>query len=217
MYLSHFVLPKSVQAAALSAALAENTYAEHQEFWRFFGDKAPNSERPFLYRLDRTDKGVEVYMLSEEQPEAPAPWVTRSREFNPAFKQGQRLAFSLRFSPTVDRARPNGRSVRTDLVMEAYRAAEGQTPVHALGGPAAQTWLGARATAAGFELNSVEFVSYGAPSVRKQGNREFKVPLLDVRGELTVTDPAAFLQRVCSGFGKSRYAGAGLMLVKPVC
>ncbi|MDT1894341.1 type I-E CRISPR-associated protein Cas6/Cse3/CasE, partial [Acinetobacter baumannii] len=37
----------------------------------------------------------------------------------------------------------------------------------------------------------------------------------DYTGMLVVNDPALFLQRLASGYGKSRAFGCGMMMIKP--
>lgn len=213
MFLSHLLLPKRASNAALYSRLANDPYAQHQELWTLFGERAPGTEQPFLHRLDHTERGLEVYMLSEEAPQQGGPWVARTRDFQPQLSQGQRVAFKMRFCPVVDRAQgPGKRSVRTNAVMEAYRKEQGARPVREIAQEVAFTWLSARVQAAGAQLESVQAENYEVADIRKTGST-FRVPMLDVSGTVAVNDPAAFLERVNQGWGKSRYAGCGLMLL----
>lgn len=213
MYLTHLVLPKTAANAQLHAELADNPYAEHQALWALFGEHAPGSTQPFLHRADRTAVGIEVYLISERPPVHTEPWTARSKEFAPALRAGQRLSFRMRFCPVIDKAQgPGKRSVRTNAVMDAYRKEEGKRPLLQVANDVAKTWLDARAAAAGATFLSVNADAYVAANITQKG-RTFKTPLLDVSGELEVVDPALFLARVHQGWGKSRYAGCGLMLL----
>ena len=58
---------------------------------------------------------------------------------------------------------------------------------------------------------------YSAVSLpRQKGRREAyaKFGILDLSGTLRVNDPAAFIARLGTGFGRARAFGCGLMLIR---
>lgn len=214
MYFSHLVLPRAPEAAMLYSRLVANPYVEHQVLWDML-DAAPDAKRDFLYRSDQTDKGLEIYALSRTPLAPPKPWLARTRSYDVGFKNGQVLQFSLRISPVYDKALGSGkRSVRKDLVMERYAAAEGERSVQDVAQGAAQEWLQARAQSSGFQLLDATASNYQRVVMYKRGAPLGKQPRLDVNGLLMVRDPQLFAQKLSQGYGKSRFAGCGLMLLK---
>lgn len=215
MYLTQLKLTKSPATAPLLARFLSSRYVEHQMVWELTGAPA-DAKRTFLFRADVTTSGLELMVLSAEPLAAiEAPWEARSRVYNPSFRVGQLLNFKLRMSPTVDRARKDQRSVRTDLVMECLKDFGGKSTVRVAAQAAAQQWLETRAEAAGFRLVECVASNYQRIVMQEKGAAIVRVPSLDIEGMLEITDPALFLSRQCSGFGKTRFAGLGLMLVRP--
>ncbi|MDN2565197.1 type I-E CRISPR-associated protein Cas6/Cse3/CasE [Aquibium sp. A9E412] len=69
------------------------------------------------------------------------------------------------------------------------------------------------APAAGFELEHYFTVALpGDRRGRRKGEPRFGV--FDMKGILTVTDPAAFLAKLAAGFGRAKAYGCGLMLIR---
>lgn len=216
MYLSHLRLAKTKENAEVYSRMLDNRYVEHQELWKMFAPRSPGEERPFLHRCDLTESGFEVHMLSNEQPTNMGAWGARTREYAPALKSGQRLSFQLRVAPLVDRAQTDKTkpSKRTDMVMEAFAAKNGSVPVKEVANSVAEEWLGSRGPANGLKLSRCEATNYQAVMVRKGRSPAIRLPLLDIAGELEVTDPEAFMARHLQGWGRARYAGCGLMLLR---
>lgn len=214
MYFIHLELPRIAEAASLYADLVGNPYAAHQVLWRMFGGEVrPGAEQPFLYHLVETNRGLGVYLLSETLPVVPAPWRMRSREFAPKFVPGQRLSFRLRFCPYVSRAQGSDqRSAQVNAVHEAYHPVRGQRSLRQVAEEVGKAWLDARAAGAGVSFLTGAAESYNVVPVERR-SQTFRIPVLDMSGQLEVQDPAAFLARIASGWGKSRYAGCGLMLL----
>ena len=215
MYMTHLTLAKSPAAAAPMANFISSAYAEHQVLWQMAG-RAQDAKRDFLYRAELNDAGLELMVVSKEPLSAVVePWVARVKKYEHRFAAGQLLQFKLRASPTVDRARAGKRSQRQDLVMDMYRELEGRVPVQRVAHKAAEQWLTVRGESSGFRLVESSASNYQRLSILEKG-RPFTVPVLDMEGVLEVTDPDAFLARHLTGFGKTRFAGMGLMMVKPV-
>lgn len=66
---------------------------------------------------------------------------------------------------------------------------------------------------AGFELE--HYFTVALPGSRRGGRRgEPRFGVFEMKGRLTVTDPAAFLARLATGFGRAKSYGCGLMLIR---
>lgn len=217
MHLTQLKLVKSPATAATLARFLASKYSEHQVLWELTG-AAENAKREFLFRSDVTDDGLTLLVLSKTQLlNIPEPWVSSSKAYTPAFTVGQLLQFKLRVSPTIDKTQPDGaRSKREDLVMLKYIELAGETPLAIVADSAAEQWLSSRSDASGFRLIESSASNYQRLSLLEKGT-PFKIPSLDIDGVIEITDPAAFLARQAAGFGKTRFAGLGLMLVKPLC
>lgn len=214
MHFSHLILPRAPQAMALYSTLVANPYVEHQELWSMLG-AAPDAQRDFLYRSDLTERGFEIHALSQTPLAPSAPWVSRTRPYEVAFKAGQLLAFSMRVNPTYDKAQgPGLRSKRTDMVMERYVASDGQVSVEVVAQAVAQEWMDRRAQGSGFKLVDVSAGGYTRVTPTKKGVPMGKLARLDIEGTLVVTNPDVFGQKVRAGFGKAKFSGCGLMLLR---
>ncbi|MBC8737217.1 type I-E CRISPR-associated protein Cas6/Cse3/CasE [Paraburkholderia sp. UCT31] len=215
MHITQLRLAKSAEAASSIAQFLSSKYGEHQLLWELAG-RSQSATRDFLYRADLTDAGLELLVLSKQPLNAVrAPWTAKVKPYQPDFREGQLLNFKLRAAVTVDKAQEGKRSQRKDLVMEKYREFEGRVPVQQVAQMAASQWLSARSENAGFRLVDSAASNYHCVTIREK-EQPFKVPVLDMEGTLEVTNPESFLARHLAGFGKTRFAGMGLMLVRPV-
>jgi CRISPR system Cascade subunit CasE len=179
--------------------------------------ESPDEKRTFMYRADLKPEGLEILLLSEKAPKKiPQPWVVGTKAFEPKLKQGQLLGFRMRISPTYDKARAGLPSQRQDLVMSCYTDLGGEVSLAAASQIAAERWLDTRAEPSGFRRIEVMASGYTRHVMQKKDNR-LTVPMLDLDGMLEVTDPDLFVQRLGSGFGKAKFAGCGMMLVRPAC
>lgn len=77
----------------------------------------------------------------------------------------------------------------------------------------AAQWLRTRGGKNGFELGAVQCTGYRWHALPEK-NRQAGFSSLDYEGVLNVTDPAVFLQGICTGLGPSKAFGCGLMLVR---
>ncbi len=215
-YLTHLVLPRTRDAAALFARLSANAYIEHQVLWELM-DQPADAKRDFIYRCDMTERGIELYVMAPRPVTAPAPWQVRSREYSLSVKPGTLLRFSLRFNPTrAKKVEGRDRGVRTDMVMERYQAAGGEVPLMVVAQAAGQDWLVQRQEQLGARIVELQAPSYRRVQPVKKGASMAPLALLDVEGLLEVTDPVALLEAQTQGLGKARYAGCGLLLLRPV-
>jgi CRISPR system Cascade subunit CasE len=185
--------------------------------WALFAD-GPERKRDFLWR--EAESGV-FYTLSERPPvdshclfdvDPPKP-------FQPSFAAGDRLQFMLRANATVARGGAKGtRGKPCDVVMDAIfrlptaeRADRRRTAVEESG----RAWLVRQGERGGFtvDVREVRVPSYQVLRVEHSGPQA-RLGVLDLEGVLTVTDPARFIERVRTGFGRAKAFGCGLMLLR---
>ena len=206
----------------------------HRLVWSLF---AGGTDRPrdFLYRED--DPG-RFYILSRRPPEDyHALFEIDTKAFEPDLAPGDRIGFSLRANPVVQRRR-NGDggpaadrdkrrpSAKDDVVMHALHAlANGDRAEMrpAVTWQAGHAWLLARAERCGFAVESDGDAAHR--TLRIDGYRQHRIPrergtppirfsTLDFDGELTVVDPTRFIATVAGGIGGARAFGCGLFLIR---
>jgi CRISPR system Cascade subunit CasE len=220
-------------------APAQRMGVSHRLVWSLFPDGL--RERPFLYRdtapstaTGRAARG-EFLILSTirpEQPkELPALFTLETKAFEPALKAGDRLHFSLRANPTMQRndksalaAGGTRKTRRFDVVMHALhglpvgadRARERPRVIRDAG----LRWLTRQGEAAGFVLpdpRNIAVDGYEQFAIDPENPRNGRQPghsRIDFAGELEVNDPDLFLSRLAAGFGRARAFGHGLMLIR---
>lgn len=237
LYLSRLRLSRKPEARALDAILnpvapGPRLDAHHRLLWAAFAD-GPDRRRDFLWREERAG---EFLALSARSP-APgdlfdAPEV---KEFAPALRPGDRLAFALRANATRTRktgkttASGKERKAHLDLVMDRLHPIPGQTALGSdsvserpalrlkLAGEAATEWLTRQGEAAGFRLIGAEVADYSVAALPRYRGKRAGQPqfgILDMTGALEIADPAAFLARLAQGFGRAKAFGCGLMLIR---
>lgn len=220
LYLSRLCLSRNPSARALSSLLnpedsARRMDAHHKLLWAVFSD-GPARRRDFLWREDSA--GV-FFTLSARPPVASELFdPPEVRDFAPVLAVGDRLAFNLRANAT--RARKG--VGRVDLVMDALHglpSGERAETRMAVAQTAGTDWLAGQGARAGFSLIHAEVGDYSTvtlPGHRgpRKGQPQFGV--LDMTGVLEVTDPAAFLAQLATGFGRAKAFGCGLMLIRRI-
>ncbi|MGD9785693.1 MAG: type I-E CRISPR-associated protein Cas6/Cse3/CasE [Hyphomicrobiaceae bacterium] len=204
--------------------------AGHDPDWRRRDDG-------FLWR----DEGNGRYLiLSRQAPSDPYRlFDLDTKEFAPDLAVGDRLRFAMRVNPvrTTKRAGTkqgkNGRlrGTRVDVVMDALKAVP-KTDIDRRTGraferdriavEAGSAWLAEQGARHGFRLSdqhapTIEsYTQIDVPRARRPGTRGRPAGfgILDIAGEVTITDPAAFLAKLPLGFGKAKAFGCGLMLIR---
>lgn len=217
MQLIQLKLLKSPANAARLTRLLSSRYAEHQVLWELSG--APrDGKRDFLYRCDMTPTGVTVLVLAKEPFTAvDAAWEMQSKAYAPTFSTGQRLHFKLRASPTMAKARQEQRGVRglrQDLVRLIYDEGDDDVTLSVAAQVAGERWLETRAKEGGYQVVECLASCYQTITMHHKAG-VICTPCLDLEGAIQIVDPVAFLQKQIQGFGTAKFAGMGLMLVRP--
>ena len=226
------------RAALNSAAAADprfwrqlsDGYGLHQLVWTWFS-REPGQERDFLFRIEPAaleGKGPTIYTLSRLQPCDPdGRFDFDVKEYAPKFAVGDRLEFEVRASPTrVNSRGPGGKphGKRVDVVMDAKfkeRDSGGDAPSE----PervqrTCSDWLMAKQARLGVEFIEPTIGASGYQQHRfghgaRHGSVQFST--VDLRGDLRVVDPVAFLGAIHAGLGAEKAFGCGLwMLRRPV-
>lgn len=201
----------------------------HRILWLLFQD-VPDATRDFLWR----DEGGGRYLiLSKRVPTDPLGlFALDTKPFEPALRPGDKLAFSLRANPTVaskaaldaEQRAKRTRGKKTDVVMHALHSVpKGQRAAvrDRIAAEAAAKWLIAQGERAGFRLAlgdddkpKILVDGYAQIPVERSRGRPAGFSVLDLKGEIEITDPAAFLAKLPNGFGSAKAFGNGLMLIR---
>ena len=232
-YLGRAQLRRDAPAAALARLLvpedgSARVAAGHHLIWSLFSDGA-DRRRDFLWREERPGRFI---TLSARPPADPHGLfdLDEAKPFEPDLLPGDRLEFSLRANPVIARSPgPGQRGKRHDVVMDALHKlpsggrAEQRLAAIATAGLA---WLERQGVAHGFALMAEPRID-GYETVRLPRPTAASVPLrsrrhapmlqfgqLDFDGLLTVQEPGRFLAAVCSGLGRARAFGCGLILIR---
>lgn len=226
MYLSRIAPRTDVSSQQLAMQLChQDSYLEHQQLWRLFGDN-PDAERDFLFRRESHNNWPRFYLLSRRRPsDATGLWHIEPKDFRPQLKPGDRLAFSLRANPVISRKDTNGnRSKRHDLVMDIKTRigwkdlpAPERPPVAEIWQQAGEEWLQPRLEKSGAKLDTLVADGYTLHRDKKNSTGQtIRYSSVDLRGTLTVTDPAPFILILNQGIGPAKSLGCGLLLVRRI-
>lgn len=220
LFLSRLEINRDPQMQALSGLLDpgsdQKMDAHHKLIWTAFaGD--PGAKRDFLWR----EEGRGVFLVLSPCPpeQSPVFGAISVKEFAPDLREGDRLAFALRANATktvkAGAVTPSGkeRKRHVDLVMDALppkgeRAAVRMEVAERVG----REWLEGQGARNGFRPEAVGLEDYAVRRFRRGALITFGV--LDLSGQVTVTDPAAFIAALARGFGRAKAFGCGLMLIR---
>ena len=192
------------------------TAAAHRLVWALFAD-GPDRKRDFLWREEAPGR----FMTLSARPPTGVPdlFDIDTKLFDPVLAAGDQLLFALRANPVISRPTAPGQpSRRHDVVMDRLRtlpqkqraAARLDTAIEA-----GREWLRRQGEANGFAcVGDVGVDGYEPVRIPRDGGQDARFSRLDFTGRLTVTDPAAFLHRLATGFGRARAFGCGLMLIR---
>jgi CRISPR system Cascade subunit CasE len=185
---------------------ARNPYDIHRELWKLFPSR-PDSNRDFLFRLERQQKGLgaDILMQSMQIPiKADSTCqTTANREYNLSLKKGQRLRFRLRANPTKkildqkERTNKKGeiKKCRVPLIREQEQ----------------RDWL-ERKLANKCYLDALTIHREVPLYFRKfKEQRSGKILTVLFDGILGVECPNAFVDMVKTGIGPAKAFGCGLL------
>ena len=227
LFLSRFTLSREPEVEALSALLNPNDVAmrldaHHRLLWSAFaGD--PDARRDFLWR----EMGNGRFMVLSHRPPKASPFFDEPdvKELTLELMPGDRLSFLLRANAT--RTVKSGRRTATGAVHKVHRDVvmallheHKERPRElreSAARNAAREWLGGQGERAGFALLSVDVKGYVQRALRPLHDRRKGCPqfgILDLEGEIEITEPSLFLPRLARGFGRAKAFGCGLMLVR---
>jgi len=235
LYLSRLTLQTDQQSRALSGLIdpPERAHAQgrgqvldahHRLIWSAFAD-SPDRERDFLWRSE--GQGRFMTLSSRKPVESPLFETPEVLPFAPSLAAGDRLGFALRVNATKDRSRVDGPNRRVDVVMDALHGLPGSEDDSrprasarlTLAAQAGTEWMARQGTVHGFEPLEIAVEDYRVMALpgyrgRRKGQPQFGI--LDLAGVLRVSDPATFIARLGSGFGRAKAFGCGLMLIRRV-
>ena len=228
LYLSRLTLNRNAPAVALRPLLNPRepgpaAAAHHRLIWSVFADSAER-KRDFLWRHDGQGH---FYTLSSRPPRSSDLFKPpETKIFDPALRVGDRLQFTLWANATKDRAAVSrmekaarsGKSRRVDVVMDLLRAApEGAKRAEirdCTAQAAAVAWMTRQGAAKGFEPRVTLVEGYSTIELGRRRRQGATFGILDLTGEIAVTDPDTFLPALGAGFGRAKAWGCGLMLIQ---
>lgn len=187
-----------------------------------------SAKAAFLWRRAPDPRGPGAFYVLGPRPRGDSPFFgVETKPWEPAFGPGDLLAYDLVVNATVDRQLDagqgrNGRK-RIDVVADALRAAGPATSSmrprgvekEVLAREALVAWLEGQGKRNGFRLAALPDLAH-QHIVTIGGRRKGGVKLGTARltGLLEVTEPATFIHRVATGFGRGKAFGCGLMLLR---
>lgn len=234
----------SVAPLLIPDGARERHAAQHRIVWLLFQAEPDigrafdwrQGEHGFLWR---DDGNGHLLILSRQRPTDPnGLFDLDSKPFEPELAAGDRLRFALRANPVAARKPPRltgqviprVRGRRVDVVMDALKPIP-ETDRDARTGrayerdrivlSATRDWLSRQGAGHGFALRSeATFSAEGYTQVqiergtRRDARRPAGFSVVDLAGEIEITDPAVFLARLPLGFGSAKAFGCGLMLIR---
>jgi len=223
-------LPEPSGEGLRDPALGRIMDAHHRLVWALFGD-TPDRARDFLWRSE--GKG-QFLVLSQRPPAADGAGLfdpPQTKEFAPDLREGDALAFLLRANATrtrKDPADPKKRGARVDVVMDAIHAlpsghlgTERRDARTSAAEDAGRRWLNDLGAKAGFLVEQAIVDGYsvvplpvqvGQRRGQRQGQPQFGI--MDLAGQIRVSDPVLLLAALAQGFGRAKAFGCGLMLIR---
>ena len=220
LYLSRLALNGAASARSLIRLLnpadtAMAADAHHRLIWSVFSDSHAR-KRDFLWRHDGRGRFM---TLSTRPPNASDLFLPpQVRAFEPQLRTGDRLYYLLRANATRTRRFDRGRSHRVDVVMdllhEVPAGKERSEARQRLAAQAAETWMKGQGLKKGYVPLSTVTECYSTLELGRRRRDGATFGILDMRGEIEITDPTAFLAALAQGFGRAKAWGCGLMLIR---
>lgn len=224
MFLSRLVISRDPGVSALNVLLDPEEHgqkldAHHRLIWSAFAGGSKTT-RDFLWR----EEGPGFFLVQSHDPPQDSPFFepVEVRDHAPNLRAGDRLAFLLRANATRDLRGDNRSRKRVDVVMNLlHDMPKEQRNAQRMdkAAQAAEDWLKGQGERAGFLCERVQVQDYSAVTLPGHRGRRKGAPrfgILDLTGEITLTEPDAFLAKLGQGFGRAKSFGCGLMLIRRV-
>ena len=220
LYLSRLTLNGAASARALMPLLnpsdpAIAADAHHRLIWSVFSDSGAR-KRDFLWRHD----GKGRFMTLSARPPIENGLFLRPefKAFEPQLRTGDRLHYVLRANATRTRRIDHDKSRRVDVVMDLLHevpAGRGRAEARQrLAADAAAVWMKGQGHKKGYQPLSTVTEGYFTLEMGRKRREGATFGILDLRGEIEITDPAGFLTALAQGFGRAKAWGCGLMLIR---
>lgn len=187
-----------------------DSYDWHQHLWQAFPGR-DGAARDFLVRIDEKEETYRVLILSRTPATRPSWCPSDNFATKPvpdAFFTQPAYAFSLVANPTK-KVRSNAAGERTKNGRRAPLTSREDL----------LAWLERKAASSGFTVESetIQTVPRGREYFHKDTPRtEGMHAVVEFRGRLRVTDPAAFRAAVATGIGSAKAFGFGLLVLAPL-
>ena len=236
-YLTRAVLDNDAPEGALRPLLDPVDFnkafdAHHRLIWTLFPGK--NSTRDFIWRAD--DKGKFLIMSARPPQSSRLFKPLEFKPFKPVLRECDRLSFILRVNATKDRRVGPQKSIvskagskckdrRVDVVMHLLR--EQEVGTNTVSRPlrrsdaadeAAYLWLASQGERRGFTVSrkNLAVEDYKVIKLKRRNSKDATFGVLDIKGQLAVTDPVVFTETLAKGLGRAKAYGCGLMLVRRI-
>ncbi|WP_101069143.1 type I-E CRISPR-associated protein Cas6/Cse3/CasE [Roseovarius salinarum] len=225
LYLSRLKLNPDPSTSALAQLLnprdaAQQADAHHRLIWTVFSD-GTDRRRDFLWRHDGDGRFL---TLSSRPPRAHDLFLPpETKTFEPDLRVGDRLDFTLRANATKDRAAASGSSKarpknrRVDVVMDLLQSVPREQRADRrmeMAQTAAEAWMMRQGDSKGFAPRRVIADNYSTIELGRRRRAGATFGILDLSGEIEVTDPELFLPALAVGLGRAKAWGCGLMLIR---
>ena len=227
MYFSRVIPRNEIWNNTKILSYFQNSYEQHKLVWSFFLGN-PENKRDFLYRYELHNGFPVIYIVSKMKPEnLHGMWKIESKEYTPYISNGDVLFFSVRVNPVVTRhiLDDNGKSIqkRHDIVMEAKFKCRETGKQFNYAEEIQNTgikWITKQGEKQGFSITPslLNTITYNRAMFEKRTHsgtqHNVTIGIMEISGQLTVTDSDKFVQMLYSGLGHSKGFGCGLMMVK---
>ena len=218
-YLSRLTLNTAASARALMPLLnpddkAQAADAHHRLIWSVFSDSHAR-ERDFLWRHDGKGRFMVLSARAPRQSDLFLPPETKA--FEPDLRAGDRLHYLLRANATKSRKTGEGRGKRVDVVMDLLHELPPEDRAAArpdLAKKAGANWMEVQGEARGFRPVATLTEGYTVLEMERRGGKRASLGVLDLSGEIEITDSSRFLTALAQGFGRAKAWGCGLMLIR---
>jgi len=211
MYISKIVLTKR----AVFKDVFVTGYSLHQEVWDLFADN-PGRDRDFIYRLDYSGKLPLVYTVSNRNPnDRKGIWHIESKEYMPIIRNGARMGFTVRISPTVKREGKR-HDVVMDLKFNMQKTQQiSEKSMQDIISDSCRKWIDARAEKNGFNIIDCRCDDYRQVTFdKKKDGVNVRYSTVDITGVIEVIDHTSFIKLLFKGIGPEKGFGCGLIMVR---